>query len=335
MTNLNINKNICLDCLKLLVNERENTNNLMINEIINLKNALIELDNEFKSSQFEETNSINEENLDLQEAELQKSIEELTAEEKKVEQIVESQILELSKLYSDEENLWELFNHIEDASYKLEKNKSFVMNKYKQYESEIKLFSNNSILNTLFNITCYDKFGVINGARLGFGSSIIPNEINAGLGYIVFLTSIVAYKFKYEFKSYELIPMGNYSKVLKKNNGQSFELNYLNDSKLSVEKFNEACENFLEAFKELNDFLLNENHITVNIKECDLNITISDSKINGYSIAYDYNSPENWNQCMKFLLIILKNYIYNCLKKEEEEYKEVLEKVKILTSINV
>ena len=51
----------------------------------------------------------------------------------------------------------------------------------------------------------------------------------------------------------------------------------------------------------------------------DAYIKIGNEEINGYSIRYDYNYPDNWSQCMKFLLILLKSYIYFVLKKEDDE----------------
>jgi len=333
MTNLNIKKNVCLNCLSNLVSERENSNNQISSEISNLKNALKVLNEQISSKEFEDIKNLNEKELDAQENLLLQQFEELKNEETQTKNELDEYLNELSNLHQEEQNCWDLFNKIEESTIKLEKNKQFILNKYKCYESEIKQFSNSSLIDSLFNITCYDKYGVINGARLGFGSSIIYDEINAGLGYIVFLTSIVAKKFEYEWKNFELVPMGNYSKIIRKENNIIYELNTSGSSKNSTEKFNDALQAYLEALRELHEYLLVNNKITTIISNSDLNVKIGESDINGYPIKYDYNQPENWSQCMKFLLIILKNYIYNVLKKEEDEYKEIVDKVKILTSL--
>jgi hypothetical protein len=336
LTSFNIKKNVCLNCLKSIIDERENTNNAIINDINCLKNAKNNLNSDMLAREVEEINNLNEEDLIQQEIKLNKEINDLIVEDEKTRLEVESHLKELSDLHKEEQNCWDVFGKIEEVTLKFERNKQFVMNKYRYYESEIKQFSNMSLIDSIFSITCYDKYGVINGARLGFGSSIIFDEINAGLGYIVFLTSIIAKKFSYEFKNYELIPMGNYSKILKKKTGYTvYELNTSGTSKLSTEKFNEALVNLLDAIKELDDYLILYGKIsTYNYDEGDINIKIGNGEINGYSIKYDYNHPENWSQCMKLLLILLKNYIYNALKKEDEEYKSILDKAKILTNIN-
>lgn len=334
-TNLNLKKNVCLNCLKLLIDERENTNNAIINDINCLKTALKNLNSDMEAKEVEEINNLNEEDLIQQEIQLNKQLQDLLQEEERSKLEVESYLNELSDLHKEEQNCWDVFGRIEEATLKFEKNKQFVMNKYRYYESEIKQFSNMSLIDSIFSITCYDKYGVINGARLGFGSSIIYDEINAGLGYIVFLVSIVAKKFNYEFKNYELVPMGNYSKIISKKKNSALELNTSGTSKFSTEKFNEALVNFLDAVKELDDYLvLNGKISTYNYEDGDINIKIGNAEINGYSIKYDYNHQENWSQCMKLLLILLKNYIYNALKKEDDEYKQILDKAKILTNIN-
>lgn len=334
MTNLNLKKNICLNCFKILIDERENNINSISNDITNLKEALNGLTVELESKEVLDLQNLDTENLKEQENQLKLELDDILKEESKTKEELEHIIVELSNLHQEEKNVWEFFNKIEESTMNIEKNKQFILNKYRYYESEIKQFSNMSLIDSLFNITCYDKYGVINGARLGFGSSIIYDEINAGLGYIVFLTSIIAKKFNYEFKNYELIPMGNYSKVVKKKSGMIYELNTYGTSKLCTEKFNDAMVTFLEAIKELDDYLIQNGKIVTSNNSGDLNIKIGDGEINGFSIKYDYYFQENWSQCMKFLLILLKNYIYNSLKKENDEYKQILDKAKILTSIN-
>ncbi len=56
---------------------------------------------------------------------------------------------------------------------------------------------------------------------------MLYDEINTGWGYIVFLTAIIARKFSFEFKKYELIPMGNYSKIVNRTTKVIYEL-YIN-----------------------------------------------------------------------------------------------------------
>lgn len=334
MTNFNLSKNICLNCIEALIKEREQVNSNLSEEIKNLKMSLEALTSDIESKDFQEINGVKEEDLNKEESEVKERLNELKAKDNKLQDEIDGLLNELSFLYSDEKNYWNTFNQLEDVALKHEKNKNFILSKYKIYENDIKQFSNASLIDSIFNITYSDKYGVINGARLGFDTSIVVDEINAGMGYIIFLTSIVASKFGFEFSKYELIPMGNYSKIINKKNGLSYEVNTTGVSKVSTDKFNEALVMYLDALKDLNEFLVSTGKCSQKIPECDLNIKLGNEDINGSSIRYDSSKPEVWAQTMKYLLILLKSYIYFILKKEDDEYKEILDKAKVLSNLN-
>lgn len=336
MTNFNLSKNICLDCLDYLIKEREQSNAELNSEINLLKESLESINNHTETEEYMKLINIKEEELQSQESEWKKKLNENLLKDKNLNEEMESLLNELSLLYKEEKTYWNTFNQLEEVSLKNERNKNILMSKYKIYENEIKQFSNISILDSVFNITCNDKYGVINGAKLGFDTSIAVDEINAGMGYIIFLTSIVAMKFSFEFSKYELVPMGNYSKIVNKKTGIIYELNTTGISKISTDKFNEALVYYLEALKEMNDFFISNGKVSSSkISDTELSIKIGSEDINGFSIKYDSSKPENWSQAMKYLLILLKSYIYFILKKEDDEYKDILERAKILSNISL
>lgn len=326
MTNLNIAKNICVNCLYELIKERENYNNEVIKDIEAYKAAYESIQKEFNNKENEELSKLNIEDLKNEEEKLIKNLQELELKEIAAQNELDFQANQLSNHYKLEQAYWDIFNQLEDHSYKLEKNKQYTMNRNKIYENEIKQFSSYNILNSLFNISSDNDYGKINGARLGCPTnSLIPDEVNAALGYVVYLTAIIAKKCNYEFKKYELIPMGNYSKILKKDQNCVYELNFTNSSSNFIDKLNDALEAYLEAFKELHDYINNENS---------LNLTKLTKLDDGFNIKLNIKEPEKWNGSMKNLLIILKSYILNCLKKEEIEYEEVNKNINILTNIS-
>lgn len=335
ITNLNIAKNICVNCLNELIRERENYNNLIIKDIEDYKKSNESILKEFNNKENEELSKINIDDLRIEEEKLIEKLKELEKNEELAQKELDMNAVELSNYYKTEQAYWDIFNQLEDCSYKLEKNKQYTFNRYKIYETEIKQFSSYNILNSLFNISSDDNYGKINGARLGCpANSLIPDEVNSALGYVVYLTAIIAKKCNFEFKKYELIPMGNYSKILKKEQNSVYELTFTGSSSNLVDKFNDALKAYLEALKELHE------HIFANLKKSDnlidgMNLNIENGKLNGFSIELSIKEPEKWNECMKYLLIILKNYIFICLKKEEEEYNEVIKKIDILTNISV
>jgi hypothetical protein len=334
MTNFNLKKNICLNCLECLIKEREITNNNLATEISILKTSLDSVQNDIESREYNDISNLNIEDLEKDEQNIKLKLESLKEKDNNLQQELDSLLNELSSLHTEEKNYWNVFNQIEDTILKHEKNKNFILSKYKTYENDIKQFSNASLIDSLFNISCSDKYGVINGARLGFDSTILLDEINAGMGYIIYLTSIVAIKFNFEFSKHELIPMGNYSKIVNKKTGLSFEFNTTGISKVSTDKFNEALVMYLEALKEMNDFLLTNGKVSQKTSEGELNIKLGIEDINGYSIKYDSMKGENWSQAMKYLLILLKSYIYFILKKEDDDYKDILEKAKIMSNLS-
>jgi hypothetical protein len=98
---------------------------------------------------------------------------------------------------------------------------------------------------------------------------------------------------------------------------------------VKLERFNEAMVIYLENLKELNEYLISNNYISM--KSSDFPYKLHNDTINNFSIRIDQNNPENWSQCMKYLLTILKMYINYCLKKEDDEYREILEKSATIT----
>lgn len=330
LTNFNVKKNICLNCLDQLIKERESTFQHLSIEKAQLTRALENLMTEIESQDFANVVNYSEEELNSKEAEVQNQLDLLIEKEKSSEEELKKLTEELQSLSEEEYKYWNEFNTLEGQIYLYEKSKAFTKNKITHFEKEIKNFSNTNIFTDLFNISFHDKCGTINGCKMGIvvGNMDIYNEVNAGWGYIIYLTAIIAKKCNYEFKKFDLIPMGNYSKILNKTNKNVNELT-LSTSVKSIEKMNEGMCYYLECLKELNDShmqgLLNS------IKtSSDFSYKILNDGINGYSIKFDPSNPENWSQCLKYLLTILKMYINGVLKWEDDEYKSILDKSNII-----
>ena len=120
----------------------------------------------------------------------------------------------------------------------------------------------------------------------------------------------------FDSATYELLPEGNFSKIKIKANVTEYELG-ISDMNRTIEKFNQAMEIYLKYLSEFWEFLIKEKKIDVNganelpkingniIK--DKSIVIEDGK--------DRNM-ENWYQCMKYLLTILKFLVCQTLSNE-------------------
>lgn len=53
---------------------------------------------------------------------------------------------------------------------------------------------------------------------------MIVDEINSGWGLVVHLTIIISNKFNFESLKYQLVAMGNFSKIIVKDTKTAFEL---------------------------------------------------------------------------------------------------------------
>ena len=140
--------------------------------------------------------------------------------------------------------------------------------------------------------------------------------------------------YKYNF-SYELIAMGNYSKLVKRG-GQTYELTSYSNYR-NLDKFNEALLAFMELFKELFDYILSNNELKkyIDSNEGKLEVyKVTKDGINNCSLKFDKEHPDTWTQCMKYLLTILKLYILMIIKHDKDYYKDILDKSIIINNNN-
>lgn len=82
--------------------------------------------------------------------------------------------IELQKLVEDfnsiskeEYKFWDDFSKLETNIHLYEIFRTNIKNKMNNMEKDIKKFSSNSIFNDLFNISFTEKYGTINGCRVG------------------------------------------------------------------------------------------------------------------------------------------------------------------------
>jgi beclin 1 len=91
----------------------------------------------------------------------------LKEREKNLDVELRSLTEELKLLNSEEIKYWEDFSSLEKDIYTYEREKTFAKYKIANYERDTKIFQNKNILKELFNIYYSDKYGSINGFRMG------------------------------------------------------------------------------------------------------------------------------------------------------------------------
>ena len=72
-----------------------------------------------------------------------------------------------SILSEEEKKFWDDFSKLETNIHLYENFRTNIKNKMNNMEKDIKTFSSNSIFNDLFNISFTEKYGTINGCRVG------------------------------------------------------------------------------------------------------------------------------------------------------------------------
>ena len=319
--------NICYECLKNVktenlqnTNENNNINN-SFNQCMNDLNTKFQNDGKI-------IKNLTEENVQKEEKELK----ELKEKVDKNQSDLNKMLKELESIEKKETEFCDEFRDLENKLYFAEKEfcKSNDLKLY--YENKINLLRKHNAFSELFQISFNDKFGSINGCKFcdPFNSNNY-DSINGGWGYIVLLTNILAVKYKFESSKYDLIPEGNFSKILNKDTKEEYEIG-ISDMNRTKDKFNRAMEAYLKYLKEFLDYLIKNKKIE--IKDQYSIPKIDDKTINDKCIQIQNGKEnlENWYQCMKYLLSILKFLICQVLINENTIYYEIYNKNNIINN---
>ena len=308
--------NICLDCLKAI--KFQANSSIKTNEKNNLETISKEYIDQFNKNFKNEEKNLNKYTLDLEQKEL-KELNDLKSKVDKNESELNLLLKELEKVENKETEFCNEFRDLEIKLYFVQKELSKSNDLKLDYENKIQNFSNNNIFTELFQISFNEKFGSINGCK--FCDPYISNNydsINGGWGYIILLTKLLAVKFMFESNKYELIPEGNFSKIINKVSNLEYEVD-ISDINRTKDKFNRAMDAYMDYLTEFLNFLIKKEKIKINKSFP----KIEGNKINDLSIQIDNekNNLEKWYKCMRYLLSILKFLICEVLKEEEQFYK--------------
>ena len=301
------------------IDKKINDFNDYLNNYENL-DKILKLDiNELKLRDIKSQNTL--ENLEKEYSELNK---ELSIILKEYNSIVSEEKIIKKNLYNLEDDL------IQNSKEKNQLKNVTLINKNKQNN----LLKDN-IYDLMFNIEIYEKYGTINGINMRIkDKNIIFKDLYCGWGYILKLTNFLINKSNYfnnvteDKDEFKIIYLGDYSYIEDCKNKKNHILSTSNqdlNKKTRIVLLNEFMEVYLIILKNLSIKInqINNNNYT-NLKK----YTIGNKIINNYSIEIDLENKnfneENWNLCIKNLLIILKNYIKVILEAENNEIKNLL-----------
>ena len=324
--------NICGNCLKPLINLKDTYMNKTKDEINSIEETCKKYITKLKEKFAKEEDELKK-YTDEEEEKKKKELEEMKKTVDESENHLKELLKELEATEQKENNFCDEFRKLEMDIYDVEKELSKSNDIKLDYENKIKSFSNTNIFTELFQISFNGKYGIINGCSFCEPfSSINWDSINGGWGYIILLTKLLSIKYKFDSTKYDLVPIGNFSKIIEKEKKVEYEL-ILSDIKLK-EKFNISMSAYLDYLAEFMDYLFKEGKIKVN--NGDICPKITGDKINNKSIKIESGKEkiEDWQQCMKFLLTILKFLILQVLISENEAFQENIENIDIINNIN-
>jgi len=315
--------NICKECLQNIKISSNSTADIQKEANSKIQKVCQERIEQLKNKNEseEEFKDYTEEN----EKKIQEKLEQMKNEVNQNEAQLQNLLVELEETEKKDDLFWTEYKNLEKDIFKVERDLSLTSDINLDYQNKIKNFSASNIFTDLFEISVNDKFGIINGCSFNdpLNYSHFDN-INAGWGYIAFLTKLIAIKYKIELKDYDLIPLGNFSVIKAKINNKMeiFDL-YLTDKQNSKITFNIGMMKYLDYLKELLKYLSEQKILEE--KTMEICPKIEGNKINGISIKIESEKLENWYQAMKNLLIIMKFLISQILSQENKAYKGTIE----------
>eukprot|EP00357_Protocruzia_adherens_P028158 CAMPEP_0114985354 /NCGR_PEP_ID=MMETSP0216-20121206/7809_1 /TAXON_ID=223996 /ORGANISM="Protocruzia adherens, Strain Boccale" /LENGTH=355 /DNA_ID=CAMNT_0002347639 /DNA_START=30 /DNA_END=1094 /DNA_ORIENTATION=+ len=287
-----VNIPLCMDCFQKIISNMSST----IDELTEEKNMyakkIKEAEKEIEAAQGKlDTQPLV--SLEDYERDQKERLESLELEERQQFEEIKELEEKAAKLKVEEDEFWKNMNDFEIALVNFEENDARVDRIMVQAKSELDRLSSINVLNDVFKISALNHFATINGFRMGrLVTQTVPwDEINAGWGQCVFLLVTLADRIGYKFKKYNLLPMGNYSKIGLKSDPQIvFELYQPSNE----ERYNKALKMFLECADELRTQLQTLAEKRKNFKNLQWGYEMKEDSIGMIPITYNSAKLENW-----------------------------------------
>ncbi|XP_022907353.1 beclin-1-like protein [Onthophagus taurus] len=254
-------------------------------------------------------------------SELQKELEDVTSEEKRLMEeldaleqeekltleAIKEEELKAKELAKEENNYWEEYiTHREDYDDTDDEYKS--LERQLQYtQTQLEKLTNTNVFNATFHIWHSGHFGTINNFRLGRLPSVPVewSEINAAWGQIALLLTALTRKINLNFEKYKLVPYGNHSYIEVLADQKELPLygsggfRFLWDTKFDagMTAFLDCLQQFKEKVEQLDtEFIIPYRMSKGKIEDANAS----------YSIKIQFNSEEQWTKALKFMLTNLK-----------------------------
>ncbi|KAK7112303.1 beclin-1-like [Littorina saxatilis] len=253
------------------------------------------------------------EQLRGEEEKLMQELEKVESEQQKVEDLIAQEREEASKLEESEAKYYRDYAELKRLRMDLEDDHMSVENQLQFANGQLNKLKQVNVFNSTFHIWHNGHFGTINGFRLGR----LPNiqvewaEINAAWGQAALLLHSLARKVNLTFKKYRLVPYGSFSYIEnlewdKKKKEEPKELSLFGSGGFKFfwdTKFDMGMAAFLNCLEQLWEKINDGNNMPYAI--CGDRLQDRETS-NSFSVKTQFNCEEQWTKALKFMLTNLK-----------------------------
>lgn len=293
-------RNTVLDIQKKLNDNLHTSSPVTTTEIISVSSASVS--SASSSSLLAQQETLFYESLRQKETDLQTEITQL--QERKRQQQLRKQTLQAkrSTMVMLENRLWTEGNGIQ-RSLQLQKERLYALRcKEYNYRKLLSKIRKLSVYSDAFFIWHRGPFITINSARLGRlpGIPVDWTEINAALGQMALVLTILAKRLNFAFQRYRIVPVGSYARLASIGDERTTVELFYDNSFFAVSRLNTALKAFVLCVAELGTYA------ETNDKSFRLPYTISPNgdKVGDLPILFGKDIP--WTRAMKLIATNIK-----------------------------
>ncbi|CAL9729949.1 vacuolar protein sorting-associated protein 30 [Monosporozyma unispora] len=295
---------VCKDCCQMLIQKLKNEYDETLQEKEIYAQFLDKLEKQnLKQGKVENSDETSKDKTELQNEQIEKQRGELFERLKQLEDEetgLDNELLELTqqlKIKEEQENKLRAKANLEELSQlEFQIDLQNLKNQHESALNNLDLLRKTNIYNETFKISHAGPFGTINGLRLGSFHDVRVSwrEINAALGQVVLLLSLLSDQLNFPLQKYKLEPLGSFSKILQhdeeNDTWNTLEAYYDENFKFTKlfhreTNFDKSLESLLDITQQLAQNILNSKRNSIT--------TGNDNNINN---SLNERLPRNTNQ---------------------------------------
>jgi len=248
------------------------------------------------------------EKIQMEEASLQKELQDLEKEESEAEDKLKNQKAERAKLEREEHKYWKEYSRHKRQLLMAEDDFRSLDCQQKYAQAQIERLKKTNAFNSTFHIWHTGHFATINGFRLGRLPHVPVEwaEINAAWGQTALLLWALARKVGITFNKYQVVPYGSYSYIKNLTDEKTLPLYGSGGFRMIFDsKFDSAMVAFLDCLTQFANEVQRHGAFSLPYEMDKGKIRDSNSG-QWYSIKLQFNSEDLWTKALRYMLTNLK-----------------------------